>query len=200
MSSWTLGNPRSFDILGTPLFDDEECDAIIAAADALAAARNGWSSAAIHSDTDATPRVELETRSVNSVPLPIDPPNRWVLDRLVAGLVEVNDSVYRFELDGIPPSDFPSILRYDGGTADHFRSHRDSGGASSTRRLTFSVQLSDPRSYTGCDLYFSNHGLTAPRDRGSLVSFASSEFHHVTPIMSGQRYAIVGWVHGPASA
>lgn len=200
MSIRPLANPRAFEILGTPLFSDEECDAIIATADAAAAERGGWVSAAVYSDTDQSPRVELETRSVTSVALPGGGDDLWIAQKLVGGLAEVNDAVYRMDLVAIPPNDYPSVLRYDDGTADHFRAHRDSGGSSSTRRLTFSVQLSDPTTYSGCDLFFPSTGTVGPRERGTLITFPSSEFHHVTPIVSGRRYVILGWVHGPATA
>jgi PKHD-type hydroxylase len=97
----------------------------------------------------------------------------------------------------IPPADKPSVLRYDAGSADHFRSHRDSGTFSSTRKLTFIVQLSPSDAYSGCDLVFSDVGEIATRQQGALIVFPTFEFHHITPVLRGRRHAIVGWVHGP---
>jgi PKHD-type hydroxylase len=184
------GNREFLGISQTPLLDADECDRVIELAESL----DNWSTAGIYSGSGAG--VELTERSVASVPVPGDE-STWPLDVIIDAIAEVNDRVYRFDLDEIPGSDHPSVLRYDAGTADHFRSHRDVGSFSPTRKLTFIVQLSDPADYRGCDLVFSEYGEVARRDRGTLVVFPTFEFHHVTPVLSGRRYAVVGWVHGP---
>ena len=73
----------------------------------------------------------------------------------------------------------------------------DAGKGSPTRKLTFIVQLSRPNAYKGCDLLFTGSRSVGTRTRGALIVFPSYTFHHVTPIMAGTRYAVVGWVHGP---
>jgi PKHD-type hydroxylase len=75
-------------------------------------------------------------------------------------------------------------------------------GSGLERKLSVTVNLSDPGDYTGGDLEFLNgigQLLTQPelRQRGSIVVFPSTLGHRVTPITSGVRYALVGWMVGP---
>lgn len=91
----------------------------------------------------------------------------------------------------------PQFLRYTVG--DYFVAHQD-GNTSLTlddsrhRRVSISLFLSDPASYTGGDFVF--HGRTrevAPADRGSILAFRSELTHEVTPVTAGERYTIVTW-------
>lgn len=183
------GNLRALDPVERPLFGPDECDAIVA----WAAEHDSWTSAGVYEKNRSG--VRLGERSVLGTMLP---GTRWMwpLAAVIDAVVAVNDDSFRFELDQIPPQDWPSILRYDAGSADHFRSHRDVGAGSPTRKLTFVVQLTAPDEYAGCDLVFPNLGATSSRTQGTLLVFPSFEFHHITPIVSGLRHAIVGWVHG----
>jgi len=67
------------------------------------------------------------------------------------------------------------------------------------RKLSLSVQLSDPAQYEGCDLEFhgGNRTETAPRDRGAVIAFPSYVLHRVTPCTKGTRKALVAWTTGP---
>lgn len=67
------------------------------------------------------------------------------------------------------------------------------------RKLSFSLQLSDPSEYTGGELQFHEGGKSAfaPKEKGSLVIFDSRIYHRVKPVKSGVRKSLVGWVLGP---
>ena len=39
-------------------------------------------------------------------------------------------------------------------------------------------------------------GFSLEPEQGMLVAFRSNVLHGVSPILSGQRYVIVGWFHG----
>ena len=68
------------------------------------------------------------------------------------------------------------------------------------RKLSFSLQLSDPDQYTGGELEFSDNGgktMFAPKQRGTMVVFDSRLKHRVRRVKSGLRKSIVGWVVGP---
>ena len=76
----------------------------------------------------------------------------------------------------------------------------DSDGWERTRKLSFTIQLSDPSKYKGGDLCFPDQPEYNPevlKDRGTLIVFSSSERHGVTPVTRGDRYSLVGWVLGP---
>ena len=68
------------------------------------------------------------------------------------------------------------------------------------RKLSFSLQLSDPNDYTGGEVQFlDNSGKTyfAPKQRGTLIIFDSRTKHRVRKVKSGLRKSLVGWVVGP---
>ncbi len=86
---------------------------------------------------------------------------------------------------------------YDPG---HFDWHLCQIPGGAQRKLSFSLQLTDPADYDGCELEL--HGgaksLVAPRMRGAIITFPSSAMHRVTPIRRGIRRAVVIWTAGPS--
>jgi hypothetical protein len=70
----------------------------------------------------------------------------------------------------------------------------------SVRKLSFTVQLSDPDSYEGGDVQMmddSNLLYTVPRERGTIVVFDSRTKHRVRKVTKGVRRSLVGWCVGP---
>lgn len=68
------------------------------------------------------------------------------------------------------------------------------------RKLSFSLQLSDPEEYTGGEVQFvdtNKRTYFAPKQRGTLVLFDSRTSHRVRKVKSGIRKSLVGWVVGP---
>jgi len=68
------------------------------------------------------------------------------------------------------------------------------------RKLSFSLQLSDPDDYEGGNVQFldeSDKSYFAPRKRGTIVLFDSRIKHRVLKVTKGTRKSIVGWVVGP---
>jgi PKHD-type hydroxylase len=122
--------------------------------------------------------------------------NDWIYSRLAQLAVKTNNERYWFDLLGFHQE--LELTRYSEG--DFFDWHMDFGpGDISARKLSITVQLSDPDDYEGGDLEFMiNHKyVKAPRDKGTIVVFPSFVQHRVTPITKGVRQSIVGWVSGP---
>lgn len=68
------------------------------------------------------------------------------------------------------------------------------------RKLSFSLQLSDPDDYEGGNVQFMDEAgksYFAPRQRGCMVLFDSRTQHRVLKVTKGTRKSIVGWVVGP---
>jgi len=67
------------------------------------------------------------------------------------------------------------------------------------RKLSVTIQLSDPNSYEGGALEFAQIGgeLVDARARGMAVVFPSFAAHRVTPVTKGQRCSLVAWASGP---
>lgn len=68
------------------------------------------------------------------------------------------------------------------------------------RKLSFSLQLSDPDDYEGGNVVLLDEAgrrYVAPRQRGTIVLFDSRTQHRVCKVRKGVRKSIVGWVVGP---
>lgn len=175
------------------IFSREECERIIGALDGPA-----WRPAAITNDDHPGGVVDLYTRSVLTQNVPIFQ-GGWPLSAIRDVITEINDSVWRFDLTGYLPHDYPNVLRYEAGANDHFHTHSDVGAAHPTRKLSFSVQLTDPATYRGAELLFNGNSRDLNmRQLGTITVFPSILLHEVTPVIQGTREAIVGWVHGPS--
>jgi PKHD-type hydroxylase len=59
--------------------------------------------------------------------------------------------------------------------------------------------MSSPEDYEGGELliYDGNTTYTANKKYGSITFFDSRMLHEVTPVTSGFRKSIVGWILGP---
>lgn len=132
----------------------------------------------------------------------------WLYQRLRKRILPVNERDFRFDLTGIEQG--IQFLRYDAPTEKdaepgHYHWHQDfGGGASSLRKLSLVVQLSDPWEYDGCELRlftdcdFTPHGNGVPlKQPGDAILFPAWTTHMVTPITRGTRYALAAWVCGP---
>ncbi len=79
------------------------------------------------------------------------------------------------------------------------------------RKLSFSIQLSDPEDYEGGELEFKVNNYSsekrgdftldetffAPNKKGTMIVFDSRTQHRVKEVKSGVRRSLVGWVVGP---
>ena len=123
-----------------------------------------------------------------------DPSTEWLFHRLAALFHEANRH-YGFELVG-----FVDALQYTVyGAEEHFDWHLDLGpGSTSARKLSMSIQLSEPGEYDGGALEFVSmppHGEAMRR--GTAIIFPSFLGHRVTPVTRGVRRSLVAWAYGP---
>jgi len=61
------------------------------------------------------------------------------------------------------------------------------------------MQLTDPSEYEGgtLKLYLGRDGDSIPKEKGLITFFPSHILHECTPVTSGTRCTLVGWIHGP---
>lgn len=93
---------------------------------------------------------------------------------------------------------------YESSEKGHYDWHQDDqicvGVARTTvRKLSLTVQLSDPSEYEGGD--FEMQSLVLPpyvKNKGTVLLFPSPEFHRVTPVTKGVRKSLVAWFQGPS--
>jgi PKHD-type hydroxylase len=81
---------------------------------------------------------------------------------------------------------------------EHYGKHIDRGLHGGIRKLSISIQLSDPNSYKGGDLhlYDGDAPTKTPREQGTLIMFPSFVLHEVKPVTKGERFSLVAWVTG----
>jgi len=87
-----------------------------------------------------------------------------------------------------------NIVKYNKG--DYFKIHTDSSdGVYETRLKTIIIQLSD-NTYDGCILkVYENHtNHICSSEIGNTIIFDSTHKHEVTPMLKGERYALVCWI------
>lgn len=132
-----------------------------------------------------------------------------LLDAILSDVMALTRRAYPFDITGQSLLDPPTLMRYAPG--DHFTWHMDNAIDAppfATRKLSFTLQLSDPDDYDGGDLEiapwagsFGAHEDPArralARGRGTLIVFPSLLTHRVSPVLRGVRQALVGWLHGP---
>jgi PKHD-type hydroxylase len=125
------------------------------------------------------------------------PQTKWLYDRIHGLMRTANDRVYQFDLHGF--SEEFQYTVYHGAEGGHYDWHIDLGPRKMQRKLSLSLQLTDPACYEGCDLQFhaGRQIETAPRERGTAIVFPAFVLHRVTPIASGTRKALVVWAAGP---
>jgi PKHD-type hydroxylase len=186
--------PPTRRLVAQSLLNATECEALIASIGPEA-----WRPGTV-GRPEAGDRRELRVRSCAAAPVD----DLILLERVAQVALWANDQCFGFRLDGLSEADPPAVLRYQAG--DHFAWHPDIGAeetAAAGRKLSFTLQLSDPSGYSGGDLELGVHHLTDTtiaglRSQGMLLLFPSFLVHRVTPVKAGVRYAIVGWLHGPA--
>lgn len=151
---------------------------------------------AIKAPLSGTETENDELRKSSVMFLEDEPATNWIYQKLAAMAMEINNTRFWFDLLGF--NQHLQLTNYTVG--DHFNWHQDFGaGEISDRKLSLTVQLSDPDEYEGGDLEFMvNHNVVkAPRVKGTIIIFPSFILHRVTPITKGTRKSIVGWVSGP---
>ena len=128
--------------------------------------------------------------------LPFDSKWEWVIDKIMSQVTEANNAIWNFELKSI--IDNIQYTEYEG-NGGHYDWHLDIGpGSISHRKISITIQLSDPEEYVGGDLQImtGSEYTTVPRGKGTVVIFPSFLLHRVVPLTSGNRKSLVLWVGG----
>jgi PKHD-type hydroxylase len=74
-------------------------------------------------------------------------------------------------------------------TGGYHTLHIDDGIHNGVKRdMTITIQLSDPKEYSGGDLII--NGEVAPRSKGTFILYRGTDPHEVTAVTSGERLSI----------
>lgn len=170
-------------------FSKEELDKI----------ENDVSSLPYEEATTAAGKSEVRTSQIKWVPQTND--WWWLYEKLSDYAVQGNNALWNFDLHQIPEK--IQYTEYYGTENGHYDWHADIGpGLLSKRKISITVQLSEPDEYIGGDLELFRGGSmegpfdTAPRKAGCVFIFPSFMMHRVTPVTKGTRKSFVLWLGG----
>jgi 2OG-Fe(II) oxygenase superfamily len=155
-------------------------------------------SASIGGSPDSS-KISREIRSANIFVLENDDENKWIYEKIANVISVVNTLHFDYDIIGITHGIQLIEYRADSQIQGHYNWHVDSGNGDAVyRKISLTVQLSDPSDYEDCELIINNHGteVVGTKQRGSVHLFPSYMTHKVTPVTKGVRYALVIWIHG----
>jgi PKHD-type hydroxylase len=122
-------------------------------------------------------------------------------DRLEEIILSLNSQFFQYDLAALVPLQH---VVYEGSDQGHLEWHIDYARESDQkgsefRKLSLSIQLSDPSEYEGGELQAQVRGKidVAPKTFGTVIAFSSFTLHRVTQVTTGVRRAVVVWVLGP---
>lgn len=128
------------------------------------------------------------------------PEYTWIYDRLSHVVSSVNASHYNFDLTGF--GEALQLSNYDSSNHGMYGWHVDAGTGNGnptiSRKLSVSLQLTDPCEYDGGNLQImQSENITIRKQRGLIAIFPSYTVHQVTPVTKGSRQSLVAWISGP---
>jgi 2-oxoglutarate-Fe(II)-dependent oxygenase superfamily protein len=177
-----------------PVFSPQECAQIIAQSNTA-----GWSKKLPLGPGNAPVFPDaVENSSTERQILPLGK-NGYPMDKISFGVSQVNSDGWRFDLNGVPADDMPWLMRHKKALGADLDWEVDVGEAfTSSRKLCFIIQLSDPNSYSGGDVMLHNIPTDEQgfRQQGTIIVFPGYWLHKVTNVTKGTRHSIVGWLHG----
>jgi PKHD-type hydroxylase len=129
----------------------------------------------------------------------LNPECDWLYRKCTDLVTNINNQFFQFDLLALEQLQFTQYHDNDG-EGGMYDKHCDYGfDTANSRKLSFSVQLSNENSYEGGELLL--HTAMEPvkpsKKQGTINFFPSFTLHEVTPVTLGTRYSLVGWVNGP---
>jgi PKHD-type hydroxylase len=147
--------------------------------------------------SDAGSTVNENIRRSQVTWLDNNPNTKWVFEKLGQVTSQLNADYFRFDLTGFGEN--LQLTNYDQSDNGMYGWHQDYGGKVS-RKLSLTVQLTDPAEYEGGNLQIMTTGnpVNVRKQRGLIAAFPSYVLHQVTPVTQGSRQSLVAWISGPA--
>jgi len=124
--------------------------------------------------------------------------SHWIAGFCYHYILQANECNFNYDIKSFGDK-FLQYTSYS--TGEYYDWHVDTiRNSDSIRKLSFTLQLSDPEDYSGGELQFLDEGdqlFFAPKERGTIIVFESKLKHRVRKVRSGCRKSLVGWVEGP---
>jgi PKHD-type hydroxylase len=119
----------------------------------------------------------------------------WVYRKITDIVLSLNDRFFQFDIYGIIEQ--LQFTNYKA-PSDNYGKHVDKAQNFPIRKLSVSIQLTDPKKYKGGELYLydNEQGVEMKKEQGDLILFPSYTLHEVKPVTKGERNSLVAWVTG----
>ena len=119
----------------------------------------------------------------------------WVFRRVTDITLSLNERFFKFDLFGL--NEGFQFTNYEAPSGKYGK-HVDRGMNMTVRKLSISIQLTDPEEYEGgeLNLYDGDKETLMDKTQGTLIIFPSYVLHEVMPVTKGTRNSLVTWVTG----
>jgi PKHD-type hydroxylase len=120
----------------------------------------------------------------------------WVYRRVTDITLNLNERFFKFDLFGI--NEGFQFTNYEAPSGKYGK-HVDRDMNIPVRKLSISIQLTDPEEYEGGELKLyggGEEGTIMDKTQGTLIIFPSYTLHEVMPVTKGERNSLVTWVTG----
>ena len=119
----------------------------------------------------------------------------WVFRRVTDITLNLNERFFKFNLFGL--NEGFQFTNYEAPSGKYGK-HVDRGMNMAVRKLSISIQLTNPDEYEGGELYLydDDKGTLMDKTQGTLIIFPSYVLHEVMPVTKGERNSLVTWITG----
>jgi PKHD-type hydroxylase len=119
----------------------------------------------------------------------------WAYRKITDVVLNLNERFFQFDIFGL--SEGLQFANYKA-PSDRYGKHIDRSLNFLVRKLSLSIQLTDPKEYEGGELllYESEKSTEMKKEQGTLILFPSYILHEVKPVTKGERNSLVAWVTG----
>jgi PKHD-type hydroxylase len=126
---------------------------------------------------------------------PTDKDTDWLFRKTTDLILFLNNKYFNFDIFGL--NEGFQFTNYKAPSGKYGK-HIDKSYDFPVRKLSISIQLTNPEEYEGGELflYDGDDGVIMEKSQGSLIIFPSYVLHEVTPVTKGERNSLVTWVTG----
>jgi PKHD-type hydroxylase len=119
----------------------------------------------------------------------------WVFRRVTDITLNLNERFFNFDLFGL--NEGFQFTNYEAPSGKYGK-HVDRSINMPVRKLSISIQLTDPEEYEGGELklHDGEEETIMSKEQGTLIIFPSYVLHEVMPVTKGERNSLVTWVTG----
>jgi PKHD-type hydroxylase len=119
----------------------------------------------------------------------------WAFRRVTDITLNLNERFFKFDLFGL--NEGFQFTNYEAPSGKYGK-HIDRSMNMPVRKLSISIQLTNPEEYEGGELklYDGEKETVMDKTQGTLIIFPSYVLHEVMPVTRGERNSLVTWVTG----